>query len=294
MEIDNNYYAEREQAIRWLQRDANKRDFAQGLSILERMRFKPLLCRRLRMNKECPTTVAILTAALRDGVNFYRNPSRPKYADVIPAELEVEESGMHQDVATEAGITVAEKKTSGNYPPNVAKVYKWFADAYNMRDRLHRDLRGIGEGNDAQSMARRKDLATRIDNLSARMDRLYMLREAYHDSGIIPTDEELAELAPNAPAPASPAPVIEGESSSTLRKKDEDFASMGRDELMRRIHSMQTAITRKRNMLLYQATSKKAKENPMPLCPRRTKIEAQIRILEEKLYHARSCLAKFG
>ena len=143
MEIDNNYYAEREQAIRWLQRDANKRDFAQGLSILERMRFKPLLCRRLRMNKENPTTVAILTAALRDGVNFYRNPAHPKYADVIPAELEVEESGMHQDVATEAGITVAEKKTSGNYPPNVAKVYKWFADAYNLRDRLHRDLRGI-------------------------------------------------------------------------------------------------------------------------------------------------------
>ena len=294
MEFDNNYFTVREQAIRWLNRDVSKRDFAQGLSILERMRFKPLLCRRLRMHKESPTTMAILTAALRDGANFYRNPDNPKYADGIPAELEVEESGTHQDVATEADITVSEKKKPGNYPPNVAKVYKWFADAYNLRDRLHRDLRGIGEGNDAQSMARRKDLATRIDNLSARMDRLYMLREAYHDSGIIPTDEQLAELAPNAPAPAAPAPVIEGESSSSLRKKDEDFASMGRDELMRRAHSMKTAITRKRNMLLYQATSKKAKENPMPLCPRRTKIEAQIRILEEKLYHARSCLAKFG
>ena len=36
------------------------------------------------------------------------------------------------------------------------------------------------------------------------------------------------------------------------------------------------------------------KDNPMPPCPMRTKLETQVRILEDKLYHAKSAMAKFG
>ena len=292
MEFDNQYYKAREAAGAWLNKEPRHRNYQSGIEILERMRFKPLLCRRLRMHPENALTRNILTQALRDGANVCRNPSNPKYADTIPAELEVADGGAHQSVSEEKRVTV--EMPSGNYPKNVQTVYRWFAKAYKERDQLHRELRGVGETNDSLSMERRKELLGRIDYLSDYMDRLYQMREAYQRSGIVPTDDELEAASPNQKATEPEPAVIQGEASSSLRKKSEDFSSMGRDELTRRIHSLRTGLTKKTNMLRYQKEGKKDKENPMPPCPKRTKIETQVRILEEKLYQARTALALLG
>lgn len=292
MDINEKYFELRDDIIRWLRREPKKRNYQQGLDLLGKIGFKPALCRRLKMAKaENPTLVLILTQTLRDAANFYRNPNNPKYEDVIPAELEVVESGTHQSVATESAA-VQEEQKEDKYPKNISLVFRWFGDAYKRRDILHREMRGVGEGNDAASMARRKDLSERINSLSDYMDKLYQHREAYNTSGIVPTDEQIEQLRPI--AKAEPPAKIKGEESSSLRKKEEDYASMDREQLMKRVHSLQTVLTKKRNLLLYQTERRKDKENPMPICPRRTKIEAQVRIIDEKLFQARSCLAKFG
>lgn len=295
MDFDKQYFEARAAAVAWLNKSPRHRSYALGLDILERMRYKPLLCRRLRMHQENSTLKKYLTQALSDGVNVYRNPTNKRHEDVVPAELEVMDAGIHQGVKEEVGTAATGESEIAidKYPRNVQTIYRWFAKAYKERDRLHREMAGVGESNDTTSMSRRKELSDRINELSAWMDTLYHYREAYHDSGIIPTDEDMERLRQEKEVPPT-TKTIPGEKESSLYKKNEDFATMGRDELAKRVRSLQTTLTRKRNQLLYQTDGKQDKSNPMPPCPKRTKLEAQVRILDEKLYQAKTALAKFG
>ncbi len=295
MEFDNQYFAAREEGIRWLRRDYDRRQWSVGLSILERMRFKPLLFRRLQMRGESPISKKVLVAAVRDGANVYRNPGNPKYADGIPAELDVDTSGVtHIETTAEEPVD----DNPDNYLPlYVRLLLRWFAQAYKRRAVLHRELRSIGEKNDAVSMARRSNLSSMITSLSDYMDALYPLRAAWEEHQIVPTDSQLSEIGSfdtvwqrmNA-APKEEAPKPE---PKTVSKK-EDFGSMKREELLVRKHSIRSMIKRKENQLLYQSNSSKDKENPMPFSPARTKLEVQVRILKDKLYEVDKALAQFG
>lgn len=285
MEFNEQYFKARAAAVKWLNRESRRRDYKQGVDILAAMGFKPLLCKRLSMHQGNDTLMRILNVALRDACKAYRG--KKEYKDEIPPELEVMDAGTHQPVKEEKKMTKEERIAT--YPPTVQKVYRLFAQAYKERDKLHKQMCNVGESNDNTSMERRKELSEKIDSLTAYMDWLYSMREAYHVSEIIPTEEEIGKT--DAP---QKAPEIPGESSSSLRNKNEDYSSMERDELAKRIHSMKTSLTRKQNMLKYQVPKKLDKENNMPPCPMRTKLETQIRIIEDKLYHARAAMAKFG
>lgn len=293
MEFDSQYFAAREEGIRWLRRDYDRRQWSVGLSILERMRFKPLLFHRLQMRGETPITKRVLVAAVRDGANVYRNPGNPKYADGIPADLEVETAG----VTTVENTEEPSVENQDNVPLPVRKLLRWFAQAYKRRAVVHRELRSIGERNDATSMARRSGLSSVITALSDYMDALYPLRAAWEEHQIVPTDSQLSEIGSfdtvwqrmNA-APKEEAPKPE---PKTVSKK-EDFGSMKREELLVRKHSIRSMIKRKENQLLYQSNSSKDKENPMPFSPARTKLEVQVRILKDKLYEVDKALAQFG
>ncbi len=69
--------------------------------------------------------------------------------------------------------------------------------------------------------------------------------------------------------------------------------SMSFEDLRSRRRNIRTVLVRKQNQLLYQSNSRLEKENPMPPCPKRTKIEKQVEVLKEKLYQADKALAKF-
>lgn len=303
MDFNEEYFAARSAAVAWLKVDQRRRDYKKGVELLDKINFKPALCRRLKMTAENYYTRRLLAMTLTDAINFYRYPNDPKFNDdTIPAELEVEDSGTHQDVASEAAVAeegekVAEVRVdsaaAASYPSTVQRVYKWFAKDYKLRDKLHREMRGIGEKNDDLSMARRKELSDKISLLSDEMDALYKLRENYHANGTIPTQDDL-DAVKFVKLETSSAQTKTKVESSSLHIKEEDFSSMGREELMRRIHSLQTSITRKKNMLLYQSPSREKKENPMPDCPKRTKLETQIRLIDDKLFAARNALAKLG
>ena len=114
------------------------------------MRFKPLLCKRLSMHQGNAVLMRILDVALRDACKACRG--NKDYADEIPPELEVMDSGTHQPAKEEKEMTKEEKIAT--YPPTVQKVYRLFAQAYKDRDKLHKQMCKIGEDNDTTSMER--------------------------------------------------------------------------------------------------------------------------------------------
>lgn len=294
MEFDEHYFKAREEGIAWLNRRPDRRDYTTGVGILGRMGFKPLLHRRLAMSDGNDVLQRILVQAITDGCNFYRNPSNKKYADVVPAEVVNLTEAPRPTIAEETAAATTEPSSS--MPANVITLCRWFSRAYRQREILHRELRGVGEGNDSQSMERRRSLSDRINVLSEYMDRIYPIREACLHGGEVPSDEEMNKIGPperQAPSatPQSPSPPL---MAASLRIKDEDFDAMAVAELRKRKHSVRTTITKKRNLLLYQSESKAPTENPLPSCPRRTKIETQLRSLEDKLYKIEKALARKG
>lgn len=311
MDFDESYFKAREDAVRWLRRDYDRRDYREGITLLERMRFKPLLTRRLKQCEAHPPMMRILVQAVTDGVNVYRNPTAPKFADTIPAEVEEATGGTlppaPDEEESEEGDTSrpsplqpqSSNLKPSTYPENVRRVVRWYADAYKRRDRLHREMRAVGESNDNESMARRKVLSDRIDTLTDYMDAIYPLKEAYHADGSVPTEEQLAAIGTydvwesRHPTAAADNPAASQQAAS-FRKKEEDFASMDIDELRTRRSSIRTMLTRKQNQLLYQSDKCLDKENPMPDSPRRTRLEKQVEALKEKLYQADKAMAKFG
>lgn len=295
MEFDKEYFQAREDGIKWLNRNPRQRDYAVGLDILKRMRFKPLLFSRLSMRQPNGLMMQTLAMAIRDGANVYRNPTNPRYADIVPAEIDVEVAGTTAAATVEEKPVEDDKATGRVYPENVRLIMRWFAKAYKERDAIHRMMRQLGESNSQSVMDKRKEYSDRINTLSDYMDRLYELRQEYFTAGKVPTDEDLERVTiPGTAMAEVNAPEIRTESAS-MRKKDEDFDAMDTATLKARRHNIRTQLQRKRNMLLYQKPQSKGnKENPMPDSPQRTKIEVQVAALENKLYQADKALAKRG
>lgn len=302
MEFDKNYFEAREEAVRWLRRDPSRQDYATGIGLLERLRFKPLLTRRLKACADNPSSRRILVQAVSDGVNVYRNPSKPKFADTIPAEIEEMTGGTlpppPQEVSEAKDVPV---EPASPFPDAVRRLMRWYSDAYRRRDRLHREMRSLGEGNDPPTMARRKVLSDRINTLTDYMDELYPLREEYDSRHVEPTEGQLTAIgafdvwearhALEEPSGVQPSATVD---AASFRKKDENFDTMPLPELRKRRASIRTMIVRKQNQLLYQSDAKQEKENPMPICPERTKTEHQLEALKQKLYLVVKAISKFG
>lgn len=316
MEFDKQYYEAREAAVKWLRRD--KADYSEGVAILGRLRYKPALQRRLAMSPGNGMLARTLKQTLYDAVNAYRSQRLADAPDVVPAEVEVETSGtllsvepvQEEPTKVEAPQAEPAEATATDdtakfraYPPAVQALVRWYSKAYKKRDMLHKSLRAVGETNDTASMERRRAISSQIDALTDYMDAIHPLKEAYHATGMPPTDSQMAAISPFEQKWASivtaeseapqPAPGTAATAAS-LQKKDEDFGSMTLEQLRTRRHSCRSAMVRKECMLAYQVPRRMDKPNPMPPCPERTKIEVQVRALAEKIYQIDKAIAKFG
>ena len=310
MEFDKQYFEARESAVKWLRRD--NADYREGVAILGRLRYKPALQHRLAMSPGNGMLARTLKQTLYDAVNAYRSPRLATAPDVVPAEVEVETSGTllsvepvreepKQEEPTEAATGDTAKFRA--YPPAVQALVRWYSKAYKKRDMLHKSLRAVGETNDTSTMERRRAISSQIDALTDYRDAIQPLKEAYHATGMPPTDSEMsaipsfehkwasivtAESEAPQPVPGTAA------TAASLQKKDEDFGSMTLEQLRTRRHSCRSAMVRKECMLAYQVPRRMDKPNPMPLCPERTKIEVQVRALADKIYQIDKAIAKFG
>ena len=64
---------------------------------------------------------------------------------------------------------------------------------------------------------------------------------------------------------------------------EENLSAVDTETLRIRRKSLVTGRTRKENLLKYQTSNKQKKENPMPDCPKRVKLERQIEKLTERI-----------
>lgn len=278
MKLSQDYFDARTQAMKWLALPVNKRNFAVGLQILGKSGYKPNVHAMLVRKGEQPWTVEKLTTCLRDVIQVYYNPDDPRFAEVPDVDDLNDRDGEHQSVNEQESMAKSADTTSFKQMPEVMQlVVKAYADAYKQRAKLARQRTEIGENNDDESVARRKQIGEQMDQLTSYMDALAPLKEAYDHDGTVP-DRATFDSIKNYSMVTKCMAAFDQRPKVTVGKVD--YHLMYTVQLRTRRKSLTNQITRKENQLLYQSNSKQAVENPMPDSPKRVKLLKQIESLK--------------
>lgn len=272
MILTDRYFQARQEAMQWLGKQPERRNFAQGLRILVESGYKPTVQRLLERKGDLPWTREKLTSCLRDVVRIYYNPDDPRFGDTPDADVLNDSEGERPTIDEQRSI--AESSQPGNkfdsMPEVMQLLVRNFADAYKQRARLSRQRYELGESNDAATVERRKQLGNEIDSLTAYMDTLAPLREQYEKDGTLPSMDAVKN-AYSATAAAAAKTMEQAQAADAT-----DYKNQPTDRLRTRRKSLTNQITRKENQLLYQSDTKQAEENPLPESPRRQKLLRQI------------------
>ena len=278
MKLSQDYFDARTQAMKWLALPVSKRNFAVGLQILGKSGYKPNVHAMLVRKGEQPWTVDKLTTCLRDVIQVYYNPDDPRFAEVPDVNDLNDRDGEHQSVNEQESMAKSADTTSFKQMPEVMQlVVKAYADAYKQRAKLARQRTEIGENNDDESVARRKQIGEQMDQLTSYMDALAPLKEAYDHDGTVP-DRATFDSIKNYSMVTKCMAAFDQRPKVTVGKVD--YHLMYTVQLRTRRKSLTNQITRKENQLLYQSNSKQAVENPMPDSPKRVKLLKQIESLK--------------
>ena len=278
MKLSQDYFDARTQAMKWLALPVNKRNFAVGLQILGKSGYKPNVHAMLVRKGEQPWTVDKLTTCLRDVIQVYYNPDDPRFAEVPDVDDLNDRDGEHQSVSDQESMAKSADTASFKQMPEVMQlVVKAYADAYKQRAKLARQRTEIGENNDDESVARRKQIGEQMDQLTSYMDALAPLKEAYDHDGTVP-DRATFDSIKNYSMVTKCMAAFDQRPKVTVGKVD--YHLMYTVQLRTRRKSLTNQITRKENQLLYQSNSKQAVENPMPDSPKRVKLLKQIESLK--------------
>lgn len=278
MKLSQDYFDARTQAMKWLALPVIKRNFAVGLQILGKSGYKPNVHAMLVRKGEQPWTVDKLTTCLRDVIQVYYNPDDPRFAEVPDVDDLNDRDGEHQSVNEQESMAKSADTTSFKQMPEVMQlVVKAYADAYKQRAKLARQRTEIGENNDDESVARRKQIGEQMDQLTIYMDVLAPLKEAYDHDGTVP-DRATFDSIKNYSMVTKCMAAFDQRPKVTVGKVD--YHLMYTVQLRTRRKSLTNQITRKENQLLYQSNSKQAVENPMPDSPKRVKLLKQIESLK--------------
>lgn len=278
MKLSQDYFDARTQAMKWLALPVSKRNFAVGLQILGKSGYKPNVHAMLVRKGEQPWTVDKLTTCLRDVIQVYYNPDDPRFAEVPDVDDLNDRDGEHQSVNEQESMAKSADTTSFKQMPEVMQlIVKAYADAYKQRAKLARQRTEIGENNDDESVARRKQIGEQMDQLTSYMDALAPLKEAYDHDGTVP-DRATFDSIKNYSMVTKCMAAFDQRPKVTVGKVD--YHLMYTVQLRTRRKSLTNQITRKENQLLYQSNSKQAVENPMPDSPKRVKLLKQIENLK--------------
>ena len=140
-----------------------------------------------------------------------------------------------------------------NLPKLIDRVIKEYSKLYNVRSMAHNSLKAIPTDNRPENVAARQTILEKIAKQSARMDELYLAKDAYEKEGILPVEEIL------------------------FRKKSQSAEpSSSPEEIQRQLLNAKKNLSKDLNLLEYQAVTKQAKANPMPSGPKRSEIEKRI------------------
>ena len=144
-------------------------------------------------------------------------------------------------------------ETGATLPKIMGRVIKEYSKQYNDRSMAHNSLKAIPADNRPENVTARQVLLDKIAKQSARMDELYLAKDAYEKEGILPVEEILFRKKSQPVAPASTP-----------------------DEIQRQLLNAKKNLSKDLNLLEFQTVTKQAKANPMPAGPKRSEIEKRI------------------
>lgn len=154
-------------------------------------------------------------------------------------------------------------KTGKTLPKAVEDLIKIYSDAFKTRAILHEQMGEMPTENTPDLVSRRKRLVEEIARLTAIVETGHKAKEDFYVNGIVPDVEKLFA----APAPAA----AEKELPADV------------DELKKMKKNLQSANTKDQFMLDYRQKTKGERENPLPVGPKRAKLEGRIAEREEKI-----------
>lgn len=262
----------RQKAIDWL--NSKNRDFDEGIQLMMLTAFRPSVLAKLKKHGASgPEAKSRLTHIVRMYIQVCSG-SPDTGADIDTGlNPTVENKEQTPDKVTvkiaEAAHLIEEGKLQ--VPESVAEIVSRYADAFKRRDMLHKQMAELPEDNSEETMAKRQELVSEIEQLTSSMEELYPKYDAYMKEGKSPESLEK-----------------EGESSDNGEKSpaDGDNANLegkSKEELQKLRKNVATKISRANNQLLYQQDKKGEVENPLLDCPKRVKYEKKIQDLTQEL-----------
>lgn len=173
-------------------------------------------------------------------------------------------------VATVAATAAPAPAPKADIPPAAEAAKQQTHDAWVEMSKLQNELYDTGTDNDEASMAKRKELMEKRDPIVERYNELYEGKEAFFAGKM--SEQELQDVVDGKAKEPEKAP----------KKEVSPCSEMTDVQLTKRSHAVQTNITRVQNQLDYQQDKKGKEKNPMPECPKRTKLEAKLAALREE------------
>lgn len=259
------YLAHREAAIRWMN---SSRRFDAGVSVLENAGFKPACVARLKRDGlSGPSAAARLKHLMRTLIQAWALP--PSALEDTDVEAGVGDGNEAAPLSVRDIALRLERGELPDMPPAARDIVFAFRRAYVERDKARRLMASLGEGNDADATARRRELSGRMARLSADMDAMWPRLEAYLKEG---------------KAPAGGAP--------SSRDGADDLSAYTTERLKFLRKSVSTKILRALNRLRYQSETRKPAPDPMPDGPARVRYETKVKVLSGRLEAIKTELAR--
>ena len=239
MKLTDSYFEARREAIKWLNVAPAKRNYTQGVLILQKSGYKPQVAALLVRQGEKGWTREKLMYCMREMLQVYYTPDDPRFND---EDVDVLNEQAGESNIREHQVDVSDVEQQGpsykKWPAPIQRLMRAYVMAFRQREKANRERAALPDTNAAEEIrAILEDNAN--DNVN---DNLNVSDDA-----------------------------------------DEDLTQLDTETLRIRRKSLVTGRTRKENMLKYQTSSRQRRENPMPDCPKRVKLERQIEKLTERI-----------
>lgn len=287
-----NYSEHRKAAIAWMN---SKRDFNQGIQVLETSGFRPVVVANLKKRGvDAPAAMARLKHLMRTLINAWAQPGDVWEDTDLEAGI-LNGKKITEDTPEQGHMSLMEAYDALNsgqlehYPTEVKNIILDYRHAYVQREILHRELAELGEDNTEELCQLRKEKSDQMAALDSRLEELYPQFIAYVEDKKIPTPEDPAEDKASDPEKVKDQPAEEEEDNNSV-----DYDQMPLDDLKKLKKSLSTKVIRAVNRLRYQQETKAETENPMPDGPERVKYETKIRRLSAQIEDIKMAIAKHG
>jgi hypothetical protein len=283
----------RNKAIAWLN---SRRDFDEGIALLEQAKFRPVVVRILKMqSRNGPIAEPRLKVLIQDLIKAWDvdevEDTDTELGIVRGRVISDPAQGVAADTAPMAVAAAKLQSGDSSFPPVIASLVRSYSKMYKAREVLHRKLSDASEDTGRKSEEYRKKLVADMERITDTLEYLYPLYQSFTERGELPDLKEYtatmhrmlgkSEAAASADTPAEAVSDTPSEAPT-------------KSALQTIRHHLATKLTRARNMLLYQQETRADKENPLPDCPRRVKYEAKVANLQKRIKEVEYQIAKFG